>query len=285
MMKRKFLAVVLPIIGCATVVGSGFSAWYFGETTGASDSKSFGVNIGITEEVNAAKGALTINGNVKKFEGYYLILDQGGAKNLTNTDSGIMFYQNVDEPVNLPDKVTKTSDNIWNFDIDYSGSLKTDNKTKTTIKDLYAAGLQIRFEISISYSVTLYNYLHVKNEHDSDPATIVIKSERDTSVGNTDEDNTKLKFGEADVSDSTVTYTAEHVVSGENLDEDAVNYDFTLDMNTDENFVNALFKYNNKPGESDELKNMKEQIADEKITFTVKALIENTGAHLEKVGA
>ena len=273
MMKRKFLAVILPIIGCATVVGSGFSAWYFGETTGASDSESFGINIGITDEVNADEGALTITGNVKQFEGYYLILDQGGAKNLTNPDSGIMLYQNVGEKLNLPDKVTTTSTNTWNFGIDYSGSLKTDNKTKTTIKDLYAAGLQIRFEISISYSVTLYNYLLVK--HESDSAAIVMKSAEDTSVGNAEE-GYKLKFGDPVTSDSTVTYTAGYKVIGKDLNKDKVNYDFTLNMNTTgEDFVNALFKYNNKPRESTPLNDMKEQISSEKITFSVKALIEN----------
>ena len=273
MMKRKFLAVVLPIIGCATVVGSGFSAWYFGETTGASDSESFGVNIGITDEVNASEGALTITGNVKQFNDYYLILDQGGAKNLTNSDSGIMLYQNLGDTVNLPDKVTTTSANTWNFGIDYSGSLKTDNKTKTTIKDLYAAGLQIRFEISISYSTTLYNYLLVK--HESDSAAIVMKSAEDTSVGNAEE-GYKLKFGDPVISGSTVTYTAGYKVIGKDLNKDKVNYDFTLNMNTTgEDFVNALFKYNNKPQESTPLNDMKDQISSEKITFSVKALIEN----------
>ena len=48
MMKRKFLAVVLPIIGCATVVGSGFGAWYFGEVTGVNDDDSFHLGIDVS---------------------------------------------------------------------------------------------------------------------------------------------------------------------------------------------------------------------------------------------
>ena len=268
MMKRKFLAVVLPIIGCATVVGSGFGAWYFGETTGASSDKSFGVNIGITDEVNAGEGALTISNSVTSFNGYYLILDQGGAKNKKIADSGIMLFQNTGDTEDLPDEVTTTTGNTWNFDIDYSGSLKTDNK-KTTIKELYTAGLQIRFEISISYSETLYNYLLVKY----DSAAIVMKSAEDTSVGTGGVD---LKFGEPVVADSIVTYTANHKVEGESLSVAEANYDFTLDMNTTgENFVNALFKYNNKPQESGDLSTMKSKLASEKITFTVKAIIED----------
>lgn len=267
MMKRKFLAVVLPIIGCATVVGSGFGAWYFGETTGASDGNDFGVNIGITNEANADEGALTISSNVTLFDGYYLILDQGGAKNKEIADSGIMLFKNTSEPVALPDKVTTTSANIWNFDIDYSGSLKTDTK-KTTIKELYTAGLQIRFEISISYSTTLYNYLLVK--HDS--AAIVMKSEQDTSVGTGGVD---LEFGGPVVAGTTVTYTANYKVIGKDLAVAEAKYNFALDMNTDENFANALFKYNKKPQSSGELSTMKSKLGSEKITFTVKALIEN----------
>ena len=49
MMKRKFLAVVLPIIGCATVVGSGFSAWYFDEGVAKGDGGSTSINVNVTE--------------------------------------------------------------------------------------------------------------------------------------------------------------------------------------------------------------------------------------------
>lgn len=273
MMKRKFLAVVLPIVGCATVVGSGFGAWYFGETTGASDSDSFGVNIGITNEANADEGALTISSNVTSSDGYYLILDQGGAKNKTNSDSGIMLFQNTGEKLTLPDEVTTTSDKTWNFDINYSGSEKID-KTKTTIKELYTAGLQIRFEISISYSQTLYKYLHVKR----DSAAIVMKLAQDTTVGDGDNGGVNLNFGEPVLADSTstVTYTANYKVIGKDLAVAEAKYNFTLDMNTKgENFVNALFKYNKKPKSSEELIDMKDAIASETITFSVKALIEN----------
>ena len=33
MMKRKILAVTIPVVGCLTVVGAGFSAWYFSDVT------------------------------------------------------------------------------------------------------------------------------------------------------------------------------------------------------------------------------------------------------------
>ena len=93
MMKRKFLAVILPLVGCATLVGSGFSARYFGEATGTS-SVSPTINVDVTEEIDDVNHTLSLNtnlgtdfdkGNAKK-----LLLDQGGAKN-NCVDSGITF--------------------------------------------------------------------------------------------------------------------------------------------------------------------------------------------------
>ena len=135
MLNRKILALVLPAVAVSALVGSGFSAWYFGNTFTTSKTDQFGVNIGITEEVKDATGSLTIGGNINEFDKYTLLLDQGGHANLTNTDSGIMLTKSD----TLPDQVKVTDGNDWNFTISY-------NSSNTTIKNLYDAGLQIRFE-------------------------------------------------------------------------------------------------------------------------------------------
>ena len=61
MMKRKFLAVILPIIGCATVVGSGFSAWYFGQDVVVDTGGNTNIGMNITEEVEATNANLSID--------------------------------------------------------------------------------------------------------------------------------------------------------------------------------------------------------------------------------
>lgn len=48
MLKRKFFAVALPLVAGATIVGSGFAAWVFGEQSFSAKGKNIGVQL--TEE-------------------------------------------------------------------------------------------------------------------------------------------------------------------------------------------------------------------------------------------
>ena len=261
MMKRKFLAVVLPIVGCATVVGSGFSAWYFGNTFTTSKTDQFGVNIGITEEVKDATGSLTIGGNINEFDKYTLLLDQGGHANLTNTDSGIMLTKSD----TLPDQVKVTDGNDWNFTISY-------NSSNTTIKNLYEAGLQIRFEIKINLSADLSYYVGVKSG-----AKVTLTS---TTGGL----NTQLDGFET--SNNGVSYSTEYVLDGDSLEETEAIYNFTLDMDTTgPKYSNALFEYKLKPTNSGGYTAMCDALTGETISFVVSAHLENAGAQLVNAGA
>ena len=71
MKKRKILMLTLPLVGVATIVGSGFSAWYF-DNTDIGTSKNVGITV---TEKHVASGTLTtsLTGNEK------LVLDQGGS--------------------------------------------------------------------------------------------------------------------------------------------------------------------------------------------------------------
>lgn len=272
MMKRKFLAVVLPIIGCATVVGSGFGAWYFGETTNASKTGQFGVNIAITDEVTDATGSLTIGGDIEEFKEYTLLLDQGGHANLTNRDSGIMLTKGTklpdQEKVTYPDQVKETDGNDWNFTISYNG------KSSTTIKDLYDAGLQIRFEIKINLTANLSYYVGVKSG-------AKVKLTSTTGGLNTDLDPFKT-------SDNGVSYSTNYVLVGDSLEVTEAIYSFSLDMDTtgkDEKYSNALFEYKSKPVNDEQYSAMCSALNNQTISFVVTAHLENAGAHLENAGA
>ena len=151
MMKRKFLAVVLPIIGCATVVGSGFSAWYFGEveTTGGDGLAS--VSVTVTDEIKSAKGALKYvpltdeKGELLTADEGVLVLDQGGANN-ESLDSGIMFGDGTE-------KETVKNTLSWQFKMSYVGN------NNLTIFDIYDAGLWLRFEVSVELKGSLGKYV------------------------------------------------------------------------------------------------------------------------------
>ena len=261
MMKRKFLAVVLPIIGCATVVGSGFSAWYFGDPGNAKREGSFGVNIDITKEVKDATNSLTISTGVSQFNGYKLLLDQGGYANKGNLDSGIMFTNETPTPV----QVSTTSTIDWNFNVKYSSS-------STSIKQLYEAGLQIRFEFNITLS----------EGKDADSAGLndYIKVKNDVAVGITSTTGPLNASSSKFESSDDVTYSAQYILNGSGLDTKNAVYQFTLDMDTTgPTFSNALFQYKQKPQDEDgdEYQAMTEALADANITFAVIARLETAG--------
>ena len=75
MKKRKILMLTLPLVGVATIVGSGFSAWYF-DSTNIGTSKNVGITV---TEKHVASGTLTtsLTGNEK------LVLDQGGSDEIS----------------------------------------------------------------------------------------------------------------------------------------------------------------------------------------------------------
>ena len=82
MKKRKILMLTLPLVGVATIVGSGFSAWYFNETTVSTTAK---LGVAVTEmHVTAGELTTTLPENAK------IVLDQGGAAN-ANDETELIY--------------------------------------------------------------------------------------------------------------------------------------------------------------------------------------------------
>lgn len=74
-MKKKLLIAMIPVLGMGALVGSGFSAWVFGNEA----SQTFNFNGAVT--VEPATGDLTLNCTPS---GFNVTLDQGGKKNVDN---------------------------------------------------------------------------------------------------------------------------------------------------------------------------------------------------------
>ena len=253
-MKRKFLAVVLPIIGCATVVGSGFSAWYFGATASSSGE---GINIGthVTEEINSVVGTLSIpseNSNARDFEGMNLILDQGGFKN-TNDNQGIMFEKGT------PNDVSAKS-------LDYHFNVKFTGNDNLNLQDVYDAGMELKVTVSFDLGGKLSQYIAVK-----DGAGMVVDFGPAGDEG-------ELKFTKGESNNVyTATYTLKET-SLEDIDdlENAV-FTFKIDLSTNASFENSLFVYGGpgkKPTTSKALQRMRAVLNGQKITFSTVATIE-----------
>ena len=283
MMKRKFLAVVLPIIGCATVVGSGFAAWYFNDDVVNGDNGSTSIGINVTEEVKATKGSLeidlgdtTIDG-VEKTPGEgkngRLVLDQGGARN-NSVDSGIMFGDDTSTVTNV------TEDKVWAFTVSYDGSVDG-----LTIGEIYDAGLRIRINLSITINGDLEKYITFQ---DPVPAVEVIIPSG--SIGT----NTPVTLtGEKDSNSRSGDYVIAYDQAKDSILSEA-SWEFKLGVNTikdGDNYKNALLKYRTrgysgdkyypgKPVASGEPKAMETDLTDDaenpsNIVFAVKAFIED----------
>lgn len=172
MMKRKFLAVVLPIIGCATVVGSGFSAWYFGNTVTTGGTGSTTVNVDVTEEIRDATGTLSVDPSASTIKNKILILDQGGFKN-TREDSGIMFGDTGATETTATTEGDKIV-NKWGFTVSYNGKAsEEEGVAELTLGELYDAGLRIRINLSIEIKGDLVKYITFQG---SDTTVKVIQS-------------------------------------------------------------------------------------------------------------
>lgn len=82
-MNRKLFALLLPVIGGAVIVGSGFSAWYFNEATVSASTTGTGK---VEELIDT--GVLTLN-----HETFHFTLDQGGKENATDVTKGISITE------------------------------------------------------------------------------------------------------------------------------------------------------------------------------------------------
>lgn len=280
MMKRKFLAVVLPIIGCATVVGSGFSAWYFGNTVTTGDSGSTIVNVDVTDEIRDASGTLSVDTSASTITGKTLILDQGGFKN-PSVDSGIMFGDTGATETTATSETTETIVNKWGFTVKYDGTVGEGDDL--TLGELYDAGLRIRINLSIQIKGDLGKYITFQTP---------VPTVNVTPLGLTGTDKSVTLSGDE------ATISADYIITDKQVNGSALaqtSWEFELGVDTlkkGDNYSNALLKYHQrdysdntykggKPGATGEPGLMKGDLTDvddeipSEIVFSVTAFIED----------
>ena len=266
MMKRKILAVTIPVVGCLTVVGSGFSAWYFGEKIDTGSNGQSIVNVNVTEEVKASQGELTINTSGTNL-GTTLILDQGGPKNYS-LDSGIMFGESTAK------ETTVNTDAKWHFTVTFTGYQEGDQKL--TLDKIYDAGLQVRISAEISLGGNLKDYVEFK---DNLTLSVTPTGDGQTVRMDKNEDGTKLQ-GEYIVTDAnagnvqtavwTFEMTAKTTKSGDNYSNELLRYKASSGANDEVETTPT-----GKPNATGEPEKMGLALADAKITFNVTARIED----------
>ena len=295
MMKRKFLAVILPIIGCATVVGSGFAAWYFNDDVVNGDGGSTSIGINVTEEVKASKGSLEIDLGDTTIDGVEnngrLVLDQGGARN-NSVNSGIMFGDDTSTVTTATGATTPAGNKVWAFTVSYDGAAGGTG-APLTIDEIYDAGLRIRVEMTVTIDSTLNKYI----DYQADLPEFNVTSEGLVTSP------TKVSFDEPDVGSDPTVRTANYIVDTTKLGDSAIDQldlNFSLDLNTEKkpvededapdgtriDYSNNLFVYKQnetsgkdyiggKPETGHQLAKMKRQISSSSVVFSVVAHIED----------
>ena len=258
MMKRKILAVVLPIVGCATVVGSGFSAWYFG-TMADPVSNGFDIGLNVTEEVKSSSLTI-IDSNNATLDSLFLVLDQGGQQNKTNLNAGIMLgSESAAETI-------KTDEMDWSFKVKYNAD---DAEGISAIPQLYEAGYRIRFTTTITLTENLSKYVQLTPNAEGTAYGSVISL--DSSVPTVTIDDPVFQ-----TNDSGKTYVAEHIVDPTKYtNASTATWDFLLKMDTNASYVNELFTYKQKPSTPDAYQKMVSDLTGEQsVSFSFVAAIE-----------
>lgn len=258
MMKRKFLAVFLPIIGTVAVVGSGFSAWYFGSdisTSNANDS----FNVVVTDEVTQSGNAISITTNADKsgdaFHGQKLFLDQAG-RDISRDDysnTGIIFSKS--DINSVEDGIADAQGLEFEFTVSFD-----DTKVKNlTLEQVYDAGMAVTIHFAVSIEGGLADYIELQNG---------IKLVADEGFDST---------GEVTLTNGVGTYSIADPADDEGVNTNRRDWKFSLDCSTDEESgVNSLFKWKGatKPTDHDTYLRMQNSVASSLIKFDVKATIK-----------
>ncbi len=152
-MKRKLFISLLSTVGGLAIIGSGFSAWYFGNDTVAGANSDISV---IVEPLASQLGTITADDTTK----YNLILDQGGYRNKENLDAGISIKNETDYVQTIGATYTLTKDNIEN---------------------VYNAGLVGTFTAIVTIKSDLAKYINFKDSfNDTNVTSSNIKTDNTT---------------------------------------------------------------------------------------------------------
>lgn len=270
MMKRKILAVTIPVVGCLTVVGAGFSAWYFNDDIiGGGNGQSI-VNVNVTEEVEASQGNLKVYTSGTKL-GTALILDQGGPKN-SSLDSGIMFGEKG------ATETTENKEAKWHFLVKFEGN------QNLTLDKIYDAGLRVRIAAEITLGGNLNDYVEFKDglsltdPSDSDGPTIRMDKSKDGAklqgqyiVTDENAGNVQIAYWTFEMTAHT---TKEKTESGYDYSNELLKYKSSSKkpVGTGDS---PTMKPIGKPDATGEPEKMESDLAGANITFNVTAYIED----------
>ena len=161
---RKFLGCILAPVGAFTIIGSGFSLWYFvdGDNPDATESVDIGVN---------ALDAVS-QGNIDITQSPHLVVLSQGSSNSENLFDGMVFYSN--SIINIEDKTEVAVVPNDTFTFRYTNTTKFIPSGETNDLSDYGLKLNIAIYFELSDSVedtSVYNidrFLTIKSDVTND---------------------------------------------------------------------------------------------------------------------
>ena len=198
MKKRKILMLTLPLVGVATIVGSGFSAWYFNETTVSTSAK---LGVAVTEmHVTAGELTTTLPANAK------IVLDQGGAAN-ANDETELIY---VGTPV-----TGDTYTPVNSFDVTFTIPTASANGLKDS-------GIKGHFTLTPTVNETLLKYINVNTtlltvtkDFTFDESTLVSPWTK-TTIGSNTIYTVTISLAASNAANTPFSYKANSTVEGQN---------------------------------------------------------------------
>ena len=239
MMKRKILAVTIPVVGCITVVGAGFSAWYFDAAASAGDENKFALNTHVTEKVDDMDGALSFkDSNNSVLNDKYLILDQGGMNNDVKT-VGIMI---ADSAVNE----TVQNSRKYTFKVAFNGT-----SSNLTLNKIYDAHMKLSVTVEIDLSDKLYQYVTLVGGASMKVSYTQTSGDTSENVAFTDADKNNIWTATYTLAANKLSYLATGDIS-------SFEWTFEIDLSTSATLENSLFRYvdDKKPKTGDDYDDM-----------------------------
>ena len=164
---RKILIVIIPLIGCFSIVGTGFALWVFNDNEGNSNQEA---NLDILVTANCDTGAfearsLLTKGNINDAnEGYIfprmLVFNEGHGykKDLT---SGLDFYKLISNDQEQPGFPTY-KDQPYLSDIVLISFYRD---ASISLKDIEATGVKLSLTVDIRITPALANYITIQDSY------------------------------------------------------------------------------------------------------------------------
>lgn len=224
MLKRKMLAILLPTVAAVTLVGSGFSAWYFNQKVSGKITGNVGVDI--TDAVgDVGTLAATVGAANATESTFNLILDQGGYENLINPEAGISFVEGEGN-------TTLGTGEFFGATFTWGS---TDSSGRSQYDILKDAGYKVQITQTVKISTLLFGYDDTTDSNDDKTKYLDVKTAAFSTWASGDE---FTKVTDEDF--------VEYVKVMDLTSAATVNY--SIKIGTDnESLVNDLFKYAKKP--------------------------------------